>query len=67
MTERFGISTDGVDSGNAIEGSNTEKVSTKLDVTLIDAFRIRELNLLIFSYIFRETHDAFIKQTFSLA
>lgn len=67
MTERFGISTDGVNSGDAIEGSNTEKVSTKLDVTLIDAFRIRELNLLIFSYIIRETHDAFIKQTFSLA
>lgn len=64
--ERFGISTDGVDSGNAIEGSNTEKQNTKLDVTLIDAFRIRELNLLIFSYIFRETHDAFIKQSFEL-
>lgn len=66
ITERFGISTEAVDSGNAIEGSNTEKQSTKLDVTLIDAFRIKELNLLIFSYILRETHDAFIKQTFDL-
>jgi hypothetical protein len=42
-------------------------VSTKLDVTLIDAFRIKELNLLILSYIFRETHDAFIKQSNELA
>ena len=47
--------------GNSSEG---DKINSKLDVTLIDAFRIRELNLLIISYIFRETHDAFIKQTF---
>jgi hypothetical protein len=47
--------------------AGTEKVTTKLDVTLIDAFRIKELNLLIISYIFRESHDSFIRQTFSLA
>ena len=33
----------------------------KLDVTLIDAFRIKELNLLIVSYLFRQTHNSFIK------
>ncbi len=67
VNQRFGISTEGIDSNNAIEGQSTEKVSTKLDVTLIDAFRIKELNLLILSYIFRETHDAFIKQSNELA
>ena len=55
-------------SNAAIEGSGTsEKQSNKLDVTLIDAFRIKELNLLIISYIFRETHDSFIKQSFTIA
>jgi len=29
-------------------------------VTLIDAFRIKELNLLIFSYLFRQAHNSFI-------
>jgi uncharacterized membrane protein YczE len=29
-------------------------------VTLIDAFRIPDLNLLIFSYLFREAHNYFI-------
>jgi len=38
------------------------RVNQKLDVTLIDAFRIRDLNLLIFSYILRQTHNTFIKQ-----
>jgi hypothetical protein len=55
-------------SNAAIEGSGaSEKQSNKLDVTLIDAFRIKELNLLIISYIFRETHDSFIKQSFTIA
>lgn len=48
-------------SNNAEVGSNS--ITQKLDVTLIDAFRIRDLNLLIFSYVFREAHDAFLKQT----
>ena len=57
-----------IDQSNAPEPSAaTEKTSAKLDVTLIDAFRIKELNLLIISYILRETHDAFIRQNFSLA
>jgi hypothetical protein len=53
-------------SNGALEGSNsaTEKQSNKMDVTLIDAFRIKELNLLIISYILREAHDAFVKQCF---
>jgi hypothetical protein len=29
-------------------------------VTLIDAFRIKELNLLIVSYLFRQTHNSYI-------
>ena len=48
-------------SNNAEVGSNS--ITQKLDVTLIDAFRIRDLNLLILSYVFREAHDAFLKQT----
>jgi hypothetical protein len=56
------------DSNAPIDSSSgADKVPTKLDVTLIDAFRIKEVNLLIVSYIFRETHDAFIRQAFSLA
>jgi hypothetical protein len=55
------------DSNNALGSSSDEaKNNSKLDVTLIDAFRIKELNLLIISYIFRETHDSFIRQTFEL-
>lgn len=34
----------------------------KLDVTLVDALRIRELSLLIVSYLFRQTHNTFIKE-----
>jgi sugar phosphate permease len=30
-------------------------------VTLIDAFRIKELNLLIFSFLFRQTHNSYIR------
>jgi hypothetical protein len=59
------IAVDGQDSNVAIEASASEnKQNQKLDVTLIDAFRIKEINLLIISYIIREAHDAFIKQTF---
>jgi len=58
---------DGQDSNAALEGSEgSGKQSQKLDVTLIDAFRIKEINLLIISYIIRESHDVFIKQTFNL-
>lgn len=42
--------------GIAQEGDN------KLDVTLVDALRIKELNLLILSYLFRQTHNTFIKE-----
>ena len=34
----------------------------KLDVTLVDALRIKELSLLIVSYLFRQTHNTFIKE-----
>jgi hypothetical protein len=50
----------------AESGANTNTIASaggqKLDVTLIDAFRIKELNLLIFSYIFRQAHNTFIRQ-----
>lgn len=31
-------------------------------MTLVDALRIKELNLLILSYLFRQTHNTFIKE-----
>ena len=35
----------------------------KMDVTLIDAFKIKELNLLIFSYVFKTAHNLLILKT----
>ena len=43
-------------------GINEIGADTKLDVTLVDALRIRELTLLILSYLFRQTHNTFIKE-----
>ena len=34
-----------------------------MDVTLIDAFKIKELNLLIFSYVFKTAHNLLILKT----
>ena len=31
-------------------------------MTLVDALRIKELNLMILSYLFRQTHNNFIKE-----
>lgn len=47
----------GTNSRMGVEGPQATNVdindNNKIDVTLIDAFRIKELNLLIFSYLFR--------------
>ena len=40
-------------------GSSTQKQ----DVTLIDAFQIKQLNLLIFSYVFKAAHGYLILKT----
>ena len=51
-----------VDQQNLQNGITEIANGNKLDVTLIDALRIKELNLLIVSYLFRQAHNQFIRQ-----
>lgn len=51
------------DQQNLRVGINEIGADNKLDVTLVDALRIRELTFLIVSYLFRQTHNTFIKQS----
>lgn len=41
-------------------GQEQQTNKNQCDVTLIDAFVIKELNLLILSYLFRQSHNEFI-------
>lgn len=42
------------------EQRSTHEEVVKMDVTLIDAFKIREINLLICSYVFAMCHNLYI-------
>ena len=56
---RFGAVDDDIGPENR---SNDEEL-VKMDVTLIDAFKIKEINLLIASYIFAMCHNLQILQS----
>ena len=42
------------------DNQSVDSELVKMDVTLIDAFKIKEINLLIASYIFAMCHNLFI-------
>ena len=42
------------------ENRSRDEDLVKMDVTLIDAFKIREINLLISSYVFAMCHNLYI-------
>jgi len=58
-SSRFGVVDDDIGPENR---SNDEEL-VKMDVTLIDAFKIKEINLLIASYIFAMCHNLQILQS----
>ena len=48
------------------ENRSRDEDLVKMDVTLIDAFKIREINLLISSYVFAMCHNLYILKSPSL-
>jgi len=52
---RFGVDEDIVEDNRSLD-----RDLVKMDVTLIDAFKIKEINLLIASYVFAMSHNLYI-------
>ena len=48
---------------NQNELGKSTRSGSRIDVTLVDAFKIKDLNLLIVSYLIRECHNWLIQLT----